>query len=84
MVYDETRGVLKTFLRQLICDAVTYTIHANRTTVTALDVIHALKLQGRKIIRILRDEKASTNGTRDPLRLWPLIARLPGGLGRFQ
>ena len=44
-----TRGVLKVFLENVIRDAVTYTEHARRKTVTALDVVHALKRQGRTL-----------------------------------
>merc|ERR1712169_139426 len=32
MIYEETRGVLKTFLEGVIRDAVTYTEHAKRKT----------------------------------------------------
>src|SRR5580700_1133535 len=67
MIYEETRGVLKTFLEgvrgphsivhrgpqltraQVIRDAVTYTEHAKRKTVTSLDVVYALKRQGRTL-----------------------------------
>ena len=48
MIYEETRGVLKTFLEGVIRDAVTYSEHAKRKTVTSLDVVYALKRQGRK------------------------------------
>ncbi|XP_047076275.1 histone H4-like isoform X1 [Lolium rigidum] len=47
--YEETRGVLKVFfenLENLIRDAVTYTEHAGRKTVTTMAVVHALKRQG--------------------------------------
>ena len=49
MVYEETRGVLKVFLEGVIRDAVTYTEHARRKTVTAMDVVYALKRQGRPL-----------------------------------
>ncbi|CAG7943730.1 unnamed protein product [Penicillium nalgiovense] len=49
MIYEETRGVLKTFLESVIRDAVTYTEHAKRKTVTSLDVVYALKRQGRTL-----------------------------------
>ena len=39
MIYEETRGVLKVFLENVIRDAVTYTEHAKRKTVTAMDVV---------------------------------------------
>lgn len=48
-IYDETRTVLRSFLQLIIRDAVTYTEHARRKTVTAMDVIHALKCQGRTL-----------------------------------
>ena len=47
LIYEETRGVLKVFLENVIRDSVTYTEHAKRKTVTALDVVYALKRQGR-------------------------------------
>ena len=43
------RGVLKVFLENVIRDAVTYTEHARRKTVTAFDVVYALKRQGRTL-----------------------------------
>eukprot|EP00808_Paulinella_micropora_P028161 g48720.t1 len=49
LIYEETRGVLKVFLEQVIRDAVTYTEHARRKTVTAMDVVYALKRQGRTL-----------------------------------
>ena len=53
VIYEETRGVLKTFLEGVIRDAVTYTEHAKRKTVTSLDVVYALKRQGRKYKRLV-------------------------------
>ena len=48
-IYDDTRAVLKSFLESVIKDSVTYTEHARRKTVTALDVVYALKRQGRTL-----------------------------------
>ena len=48
-IYEETRSVLKVFLENLIKDAVTYTEHGRRKTVTALDVVFALKKAGRTL-----------------------------------
>ena len=45
MIYEETRGVLKSFLESVIRDAVTYTEHAKRKTVTSLDVVYASVLR---------------------------------------
>ncbi|GJU87131.1 histone H4 [Tanacetum coccineum] len=53
LIYEETRGVLKIFLENVIRDAVTYTEHARRKTVTAMDVVYALKRQGRTLYEIL-------------------------------
>ena len=39
----------KVFLENVIRDAVTYTEHAKRKTVTAMDVVYALKRQGRTL-----------------------------------
>ena len=44
-IYEETRRVLRSFLRNVVGDAVTYTEHARRKTVTAMDVVLALKRQ---------------------------------------
>nr|ABN09786.1 Histone H4; Histone-fold [Medicago truncatula] len=45
LIYEEIRGVLKIFLQNEICDAVTYTEHARRKTLTAMDVVY----QGRTL-----------------------------------
>lgn len=49
LIYEETRGVLKIFLENVIRDSVTYTEHAKRKTVTSLDVVYALKRSGRTL-----------------------------------
>jgi histone H3/H4 len=49
LIYEETRGVLKKFLENIIRDAVVYTEHANRRTVTAQDILYALKRQGKTV-----------------------------------
>ena len=49
LVYEETRGVLKVFLENVIGDAVTYAVHARRKTVLAMDVVYALKRQGKTL-----------------------------------
>jgi hypothetical protein len=61
MIYEETRGVLKTFLEGVIRDAVTYTEHAKRKTVTSLDVVYALKRQGRELSRCLSSSHPVTD-----------------------
>ena len=49
LIYDEARGVLRSFLESVVRDSVTYTEHARRKTVTAMDVVYALKRQGRTL-----------------------------------
>lgn len=49
LIYEETRSVLRSFLESVVRDAVTYTEHARRKTVTAMDVVYALKRQGRSL-----------------------------------
>lgn len=48
LIYEETRGVLKVFLENVVRDAVTYTQHAKRKIVMAMDVVRALKRQDAK------------------------------------
>ncbi len=49
LIYEETRTVLRGFLENVVRDAVVYTEHARRKTVTAMDVVYALKRQGRSL-----------------------------------
>ena len=58
LVYEETRGVLKVFLENVIRDAVTYTEHAKRKTVTAMDVVYALKKHFVRIWRLKLEMKS--------------------------
>nr|KJB21436.1 hypothetical protein B456_004G102700 [Gossypium raimondii] len=47
LIYEETRGVL--FLENVICNAITYIEHTRRKAVTTMDVVYALKRQGRTL-----------------------------------
>lgn len=49
IMYEEVRGILKSFVEGVVRDSTTYTEHAKRTTVTALDVVYALKKRGRML-----------------------------------
>jgi histone H4 len=49
LIYEETQGVLKVFLEHVIRDSVAYCEHARRKTVTAMDVVYALKRQNSTI-----------------------------------
>jgi histone H4 len=48
-VYAETRVSLRKFLEEVLQDAIAYTDHAKRQTVSVLDITYALKRQGRTI-----------------------------------
>ena len=49
LLYEEVRGVVKGFVSATVRDATSYCEHAARKTVSALDVVHALKKRGRMI-----------------------------------
>ena len=49
LIYEETKSILKSYLEKVLKDAIIYTEHAKRKTVTSLDVIYALKRQGRML-----------------------------------
>ncbi len=49
LVYEDTRLVLSKFLENLMHDATIYTKHADRKTITVLDIIYALKRQGKTL-----------------------------------
>ena len=49
LIDEEIRGVLMIYLENVIRDAVTYSEHARRKTVTAMDVVFALKRQGKTL-----------------------------------
>ncbi|XVF83563.1 hypothetical protein PTKIN_Ptkin16aG0499200 [Pterospermum kingtungense] len=49
LIYEETHSVFKIFMKNLICDIVTYTEHARCKTITTMDIVNALKRQGRTI-----------------------------------
>ena len=49
LMYEETRTVLRSFIGNIVRDSVTYCEHARRKTVTALDVVYALKRQGKTL-----------------------------------
>ena len=49
LIYEEVRGVLKGFVDQVVRDSVSFTECGKRKTVTALDVVYALKNRGRML-----------------------------------
>ena len=50
LIYEYSREILKHFLEGVIRDAITYTEHGGRKTVTTMDVIHAMKRQGKALL----------------------------------
>ncbi|XP_078069731.1 histone H4-like [Mustelus asterias] len=63
LISEETHGVLKVFLENVIRDAATYTEHAKQKTVTAMDVVYALKRQGRTVYGFSQNPKALFRAT---------------------
>ena len=49
LVYELTRTALKIFVYSIVQDAIVYMEHANRKTVSTLDIVYALKRQGMTI-----------------------------------
>ncbi|XVF55583.1 hypothetical protein PTKIN_Ptkin06aG0047600 [Pterospermum kingtungense] len=47
LVYEKTYSFFKIFMKNVIRDAVTYMEHARCKNVAAMDVVYALKRQGR-------------------------------------
>ena len=45
--YEEVRKTLRAFVEGVVRDATAYTEHAKRKTVTALDVVNALRKRGK-------------------------------------
>uniref|UniRef100_A0A3B3THM5 Histone H4 n=1 Tax=Poecilia latipinna TaxID=48699 RepID=A0A3B3THM5_9TELE len=74
LIYEETRGVLKVFLENVIRDAVTYTEHAKRKTVTAMDRIAS------EASRLAHYNKRSTITSREIQTAVRLL--LPGELAK--
>lgn len=48
-VYEEVRETLHLFLTQIIRNAIMYTEHARRKTVSSLDIVHAFKREGKML-----------------------------------
>ena len=77
-VYEEARSAMQTFLARVIHDAVIYTGYAKRNTVSSLDIVYALKRQGRKFfILMISSHKLPTPFSRYSIRLRSLrISRI--------
>jgi histone H4 len=49
LVYNDVRSVLREFLSKVLHQCEVYASHAKRKTVTVMDVVYALKTQGRTL-----------------------------------
>lgn len=49
LIYEEVRKALKLFLEGVMHDAITYTEHARRMTVSVMDVLYSLRRRGRTL-----------------------------------
>ena len=48
-VYNAVKAQMDGFLHNVVRDAASYTLHSARRTVTAIDVVYAMKRQGKAI-----------------------------------
>ncbi|KAJ6513638.1 histone-fold-containing protein, partial [Mycena vitilis] len=48
-VNEEARGALNIYINKLLADTTAYTEHGKRKTVTALDVVYAVKRGGKTV-----------------------------------
>ena len=58
-IYEESRGVLKVFVEEIVKDVITFCEYKRRKTVTPVDVIFALKQHGRAVYGFTRPFKFS-------------------------
>ena len=49
LIYEDCGGVLRSFLKAVIKDAVAYTLYCERKTITPIDLVFALKQHGCNI-----------------------------------
>ena len=82
LVYEETRGALKLFLENIIRDAVNYTEHARRKTVTALDVVYSLKKHDKTIYGFEYPKEKGRGPPRDENAAKTTGKRTPGNTNR--
>lgn len=69
MVYETVRGIMKIFVENVLRDAITTTEYAKRKTVTAMDVVYALKRQGRTMYGYEDFERQSQTRVRNSRRV---------------
>ena len=48
-MYEETRSLIKAYMEKIMQDAITYTDHSGRHTISVQDVIFALKRDGKQL-----------------------------------
>ena len=64
-VFEESRGVLKVFLEEIVRDAIVYANYCKRKTVTTMDVIFSLKQHGRNLYGFTRPYSYSRKVDKD-------------------
>ena len=57
LMYEEVRGVARQYLENVLKDAVLYTEYAKRHTLTAVDITHSLRRQGKTLYGYNENEK---------------------------
>lgn len=51
LIYEKIRGILKIYLENVICDIIIYIKHVKRKIMIAMDIVYAMKRQGRTLYR---------------------------------
>ncbi len=60
LIYEEVRGIEARFLENVLIDAMAYTRHARRKTVSTTDIVYALKRQGITLYGLNNDADAKS------------------------
>ncbi|KAH9306036.1 hypothetical protein KI387_010440 [Taxus chinensis] len=78
LIYEETRGVLKIFLENVIRDAITYAEHDHRKIVTAMDVVYGLNLPNSSLNRSDSSDDIQDQWIRPDLQVMSSLSTTPG------
>ncbi|KAL7957511.1 histone-fold-containing protein [Trichoderma compactum] len=70
MIYQDIRGVMESFLQEVLKDVVTYVEYRKAKTVTLEDVLHSLKRRGRTLYYFSKDDVWN-----EPKGHWTRVAR---------
>ena len=64
LIYEEARGILVVFLRNIIHDACVYCEYRHAKTLTATDIVLALKRNGRVVSWLCPSRRSAVVATR--------------------